>query len=151
MRTTLTIIAGMVLFCLFLPIQAKAPVGQPDEDPNIRPPVEQPAPKPRQTRQWAPPDVQPYKDELRAIAEAKGLPEGKIREIEGVIACESSWNPKAAGDSNTSHGLAQIHLPANPNVTRQQAEDVRFALNFIVDKFIDGDEWMWTCYRILYD
>ena len=159
MRTTFTITIGIVLLCLFLPTQAKAPLGQPAEDPNIRPPAEQPATKPYRTLQHAPVDPTPYKAMLREIAEAKGLPEAKIREIELTIGgapgnetCpngESGWYDKAVGDNGHSIGIVQINLPSHPHVTRAQAEDARFALNFIVDAFLKGDEWMWTCWKAL--
>lgn len=101
-----------------------------------------------------------YKDELRAIARAKGLPEARIAEIEVVIGgnrinktCpngESGWNPESVGDNGTSFGLVQIHLPAHPGITEKQAKDPTFALNFIVDEFIKGNEWKWTCWKAVY-
>ena len=101
-----------------------------------------------------------YKAMLRDIGRAKGLPEGKIDEIEGVIggnpeipACrhgESTWDADAIGDGGHSIGLVQIHLPSHPEVTREQAKDPAFALNFIVDEFQNGNEWKWSCWRMMY-
>jgi hypothetical protein len=100
--------------------------------------------------------------ELWAIATTKGLPSAKIEEIEGTIGgvypytntvCprgESGWYPGAVGDQGESYGLVQINLPWNPDVTAEQALDVTFALNFIVDAFLDGREHRWTCWRALY-
>ena len=162
MRSTFTKHLAIALFmtALFLPLGTGSTPEQPAEEPNIPTPAEQPAPKPYQARKWTATDAEPYKTMLRTIAEAKGLPEAKIREIEGVIGgdgvnamCpngESGWYPKAIGDNGTSFGLVQIHLPAHPNVTRAEAEDPEFALNFIVDAFLAGDEWMWTCWKVMY-
>lgn len=48
----------------------------------------------------------------------------------GIIALESNFNPNAVGDQGNSHGLAQIYLPAHPDITRRQALDPLFALNW---------------------
>lgn len=66
-----------------------------------------------------------------------------------VIYCESSNNPNAVGDNGTSFGLSQIHLPAHPHVTREQALDMHFAIEFMAKAFANDDEWMWSCYRIV--
>jgi len=99
------------------------------------------------------------KEAISAISRQKGLPEGKIKEIEWVIGgkpgntlCpngESTWNPKAVGDGGQSLGLVQIHLPSHPTVTKEQALDYIFAINFIVDEFLSGNEKYWTCWRAL--
>lgn len=66
-----------------------------------------------------------------------------------VIYCESSNNPNAVGDNGTSFGVSQIHLPAHPHVTKEQAKDIPFAVEFMAKAFANGDEWMWSCYRIV--
>lgn len=48
----------------------------------------------------------------------------------GMIDYESGWDPNAVGDNGTSFGLAQIHRPAFPNISRTEALDPRFALDF---------------------
>ncbi len=97
---------------------------------------------------------------LRDIAWRKGMSESTIEQIETTIqggvsplcpSGESNWNPNAVGDHGTSFGLAQIHLPAHPGITKEQALDPEFALNFITDQFIKGNEWMWTCWKVVYD
>jgi len=66
-----------------------------------------------------------------------------------VIKCESSFNPNAIGDGGTSFGLAQIHLPAHPLVTREQANDPDFAIEFMAKEMSLGNSWKWTCYKML--
>lgn len=159
MRSTFTTAIIIAVLFLFIPSKATSPLEQ-IEEPNIRPPVEQSAPKPYRTLQHAPVDPAPYKAELRAIAIAKGLPEAKIVEIEKTIGgvpgnevCpngESGWYDKAVGDNGHSLGMVQINLPSHPNVTREQALDATFSLNFIVDAWLNDDMWMWTCYNALY-
>lgn len=62
---------------------------------------------------------------VQAAAQAYGLP-AEILDL--IITDESSWNPHAVGDNGSSYGLAQIHLPAHPDVTQQQAQDPTFAI-----------------------
>jgi hypothetical protein len=69
--------------------------------------------------------------------------------IINTIKCESGFNPKAIGDGGTSFGLVQIHLPAHPYVTKEQAFDPEFAIDFILDAFEKNQKRMWTCARIL--
>lgn len=66
-----------------------------------------------------------------------------------TIQCESQYNPEAVGDQGRSFGLAQIFLPAHPDVTKEQALDPKFAVDFMVNNFADGKGALWTCYRML--
>ena len=101
-----------------------------------------------------------YKKRLAAIAYKKGLTYEKVKEIEAVIGggefnkdiCpngESTWNPNAIGDGGKSYGLTQINLSAHPDITKEQALDPEFSLNFIVDQFLKGNEWKWSCYKMV--
>ena len=69
--------------------------------------------------------------------------------VVSTIKCESNFNTNAIGDGGTSFGLVQIHLPAHPHVTKEEATDPQFALDFIIDAFKKGQQRMWTCARIL--
>jgi len=143
MRSTFTTAIIIAVLILAIPGKANSPLAQ----------------KPYRTLQHAPVDPAPYKAELRAIALAKGLPEAKIIEIEQTIGgvpgnevCpngESGWYDKAVGDNGHSLGMVQINLPSHPNVTREQALDATFSLNFIVDAWLNNDMWMWTCWKAL--
>lgn len=66
-----------------------------------------------------------------------------------VIACESNYNPRAVGDGGNSFGLAQIHLPSHPYVTKEQAYDPDFAIDFLAKNLAKGNGRIWTCYRQL--
>lgn len=48
---------------------------------------------------------------------------------------ESSLNPGDVGDQGTSFGPFQIHLPAHPGVTKEQAEDPTFATKFMLPAY----------------
>ena len=90
------------------------------------------------------------KDLLWKIGKEKGLSQQTLIQIERVINCESSWNFLAEGDQGRSFGLVQIFLPANQGITKEQALDPNFALNFITDEFLQGHQKRWSCFRILY-
>ncbi len=67
-----------------------------------------------------------------------------------VIKCESAFNKNAIGDQGHSFGLSQIHLPSNPTVTKEQAFDPEFAINFMAQEMSHGNSWKWSCWKILY-
>ena len=90
------------------------------------------------------------KDLLWKIGYEKGLSQQTLIQIEKVVFCESSWDSNAIGDNGNSFGLVQIYLPANPTITKEQALNPVFALNFITDEFLKGHQNRWSCYKILY-
>lgn len=45
-----------------------------------------------------------------------------------------------------SWGVAQIHLPSHPSITRAQALDPEFALEWSAKQFKAGNARMWSCY-----
>lgn len=69
-----------------------------------------------------------------------------------IIKCESSYNRYAVNNTQGvefSVGLAQINLLAH-NITREQAEDPDFAINFMAKNLSEGHWRMWyTCYTQL--
>jgi hypothetical protein len=83
----------------------------------------------------------------------------------GIIACESGWStdirsnhryhagnvPKGykVGDYEQSYGLVQIHLPAHPHITKEQATDPEFAIDFLARNVAKGKANMWTCARTI--
>lgn len=52
-----------------------------------------------------------------------------------------------SGIREDSWGLAQIHLPSHPSVTREMAQNPAFAVDFLVSNVADGRQRMWTCGR----
>lgn len=69
-----------------------------------------------------------------------------------IVKCESAYNRYALNDTpgrEFSVGLAQINILAHTNITREQAEDPEFAVNFITENVAKGKApQMWyTCYR----
>ena len=65
-----------------------------------------------------------------------------------VATCESGLNYTAIGDNRTSFGVFQIHLPAHPNVSEEEALDPYFNIEWSAEKF-KKDPTIWTCYAII--
>lgn len=71
-----------------------------------------------------------------------------------IIENESKWISSAVGDNDESYGLVQIHLPSHPEITKEQALDPEFALNFLAREIKAGREWQWTscnCYSVAFN
>lgn len=67
-----------------------------------------------------------------------------------VINCESEYNPQAVGDQGHSYGLVQIHNLYHPEVTKAQALDPEFAIDFLATNLELGNGKLWSCYRKFY-
>jgi hypothetical protein len=73
-----------------------------------------------------------------------------------TMECESAgWQniqsmvPDAAGPNGRedSWGVVQIHLPDHREITKAQALDAAWALDWAANAFKRGEAGMWTCYR----
>lgn len=80
--------------------------------------------------------------------------------MDKIIQCESGYDPTIqshytysydrdghkAGDREQSFGLVQIHLPAHPTVSKEQALDPDFALVFLATELQKGNGRIWACF-----
>ena len=66
-----------------------------------------------------------------------------------TMECESNLYTGAVGDSGTSFGVYQIHLPAHPSVTIECATDLYCATDYAIPLWKSRPE-AWTCYRNIY-
>ena len=94
---------------------------------------------------------------VKLLVYSKGthLSAEKLDQIIETIRCESGFVAQQSkvvnkGVREDSWGIAQIHLPSHPKVSREQAMDIDFATQFIVDKFTEGKEEWWSCWKTLY-
>lgn len=83
-----------------------------------------------------------------------------------VINCESGWqsdiqskhtysasqvarNPHwdvVVGQQEQSFGLVQIHLPSHPSITKEQAINPEWAIDWMADRWVEGKQSWWSCY-----
>lgn len=79
--------------------------------------------------------------------------------MRSIMSCENrdrdtnlqSYHPDPTGPNGRedSWGLVQIHLPSWPDITREQATDPEFAIDFLAKKLSENKGYLWTCYRTL--
>ena len=71
-------------------------------------------------------------------------------EVLETLRCESKLKIDAIGDKGKSFGIAQIHLPSHPSISKKQALDPVWAINWTIEQFGKGKARMWTCHRTLF-
>ncbi len=93
---------------------------------------------------------------VRSLIEEAGTryeaSETEKRQAWNIVRCENrELDPGAQSrvmhgtKREDSWGLAQIHLPAHPEVSKEQATDPEFAIDFLVKNVSEGKAYMWTC------
>lgn len=87
---------------------------------------------------------------LKKYAGEKKVP---YQVVHDIITCESNWDADVQshfvykGVREESHGLVQINLPSHQDVTKAQANNPKFAIEFLVDNYAKGNADMWSCYK----
>lgn len=59
-------------------------------------------------------------------------------------------DPSGPNGREDSWGIAQIHLPSHPEVSRENALDPIWAIDWAAYQFSQGNARWWTCWRLLY-
>ena len=54
------------------------------------------------------------------------------------------------GTATTSWGVVMIHLPDHPDITKEQALDPNFSVDFLAKSIRIGRGNWWTCFRLHY-
>ena len=86
---------------------------------------------------------------IRYYAKEYGLSGRTTEQAVEIARCESDFVEDAVGDGGHSFGIAQIHLPAHPDITVEQATNKYFATWFLVSEISQNRMWKWSCARIL--
>lgn len=58
------------------------------------------------------------------------------RDVKALAKMESGERTEAVGDNGTSYGIFQIHLPAHPTITKEQATDPEFSTYWTIDNLV---------------
>lgn len=61
-----------------------------------------------------------------------------------VMRCESNYDPDAVGDHNHSFGLSQINLPSHPDISKEEALDPKFAIEYLTHGLAKKTDH-WSC------
>lgn len=54
-----------------------------------------------------------------------------------------------AGKREESYGITEINLPSHPDITKEQATDAEWSIEWMTQQFAAGKASMWTCWRDL--
>lgn len=57
-----------------------------------------------------------------------------------------SENFSKDGSRELSFGLPQIHLPSHPEITKDEAQDADWSIEWSAQQFSKGKQNMWTCW-----
>ena len=90
---------------------------------------------------YAAPVVETLREKTQSIASKYEVP---FDVMDKIITSETHWRPEAIGDKGCSVGLVQINLCVHKDITKEQALDPDFALNFLASEIKAGREWQWT-------
>ena len=63
-----------------------------------------------------------------------------------TLNCESGFQWDAEGDNHTSLGVSQLHMPAHPEITKEQALNPFWAIDYAAQQFRLGHQKMWSCF-----
>ncbi len=85
-------------------------------------------------------------DQNAAIDYWANLYHAPADEMRATIQCESKNIPDAIGDHGHSFGLVQIYLPSHPFITKKQALDPDWSLQYMASHW-HADHW--SCRSIL--
>lgn len=72
-----------------------------------------------------------------------------------LIQCESGFDTDIRSNHilsygrEQSYGLVQIHLPAHPDVSKEEAIDPTFAIDFMARNIAAGRKDMWSCSKMI--
>lgn len=84
---------------------------------------------------------------IEAYAVRYGIPSSSLV---ATLRCESGFDANAVGDLGTSFGVAQIHLPAHTDISKDEALNPFFAIDWAASQFALGKASMWSCYKNIY-
>lgn len=92
---------------------------------------------------------------VKTYIELKAMEKGVDPKLALRIAkCESNFVPQQSkhirkdGTREKSFGVWQIHLPAHPEITKQQAMDVEWSTDWALNQMKKGNAKIWSCYRL---
>lgn len=58
-------------------------------------------------------------------------------------------NKKGPDGYEDSWGVCQIHLPAHPEITKEQAMDPEWCIDWSAEEFKKGRAWQWTGWQLI--
>lgn len=122
------------LLCFAIPVKANAPI-LPD-----KPPLETPEAREAFAREMS----QAYKiNESKFVATLSGESIGFTWNDQSLVPANGP------NDREDSWGICQIHLPSHSDISKEQALDPRWCIEWSAKQFAKGNASMWSVYRNL--
>ena len=91
--------------------------------------------------------------QLEAIATSSAarydLSRKATRQMLKVIQCESGWDTTVVS-STGDYGISQLNLSAHPEITKEEAFDPHFSLDWLAHEWSLGHQNLWVCYGQLF-
>ncbi len=79
-------------------------------------------------------------------AQARGLDPTPLLK---TLDCESHFVWNKVGDNGDSYGVAQIDLKYHPTITKEEALNPEWAIDWTISEFQKDNAHWWTCWRAL--
>lgn len=136
----------IVLLCLFILSLPTANAVTTSDIPDYVPPkIETPARTPVLRHKMTQEVPEEYKMMIQSYAEKYNKAgQNLASDMEFIIRCESNFDRYALNPNGEfSVGLSQINLKAHTNITREQAENPDFAIEFMAKNLSEGKYSMW--------
>lgn len=95
---------------------------------------------------WTADNPESVKEYVYYLAAKEDLNVGLVL---AIAKCESNTRAKAIGDGGNSFGVFQIHLPSHPQITKEQALNPFWNINWAIDRMVEGKWKMWSCWKKL--
>lgn len=102
--------------------------------------------------------AEPTQQQIRYIESYAKIFNINTDRVYATIKCESKFmarqsvilNKKGPNGYENSWGIAQIYLPAHPEISQEEAMNDEYAIGWMMREFSQGNARIWTCYRQLY-
>jgi hypothetical protein len=107
-------------------------------------------PAPPQPKPLTPHELIHHFAGLYAVSESQMLATIKCESINFKGGQSGYPDPTGPNGREDSWGLVQIHLPDHPTITREQALNDAWAIEWMAKEFSLGHQTQWTCWRALY-
>lgn len=104
------------------------------------------------THAWEIGNKESLRDYAIYVASKEGLNVGVFLatlKCEGDFYNGQSYVLKEGGPNGRedSWGVAQINLPYHPEITKAQALNPFWSINWMADQWLKGNEWKWSCWH----
>lgn len=85
---------------------------------------------------------------MKALVNCESMGSTTIQSYARYTKNHPEWGVKK-GQRELSWGLSQLHLPAHKDITKDEATDPDFALDYMAKRIAKGHASEWSCYQMI--